>query len=272
MAKPRQRIVPSVQDRKNALLLQPSDAELTEGMLATLQHALLRGIEAAFQLEEGEILAEPMPSRDARAGFLFYEAAEGGAGVLSRLVGEPDALAKVAREALALMHFSADGITSGSRDAGSLRDVEGTECVAACYRCLMSYYNQPDHELLDRRDKMGREILLRLARATMKQLAWRRPSANPPPLGDVDGTVARLIALADAAGLPRPDVEPLATDGTTIPLVWRAHYVAAFIGTIAPSTRDALDSRGFALVMFSDDHGAWERELPRLAAALGQAR
>ena len=57
--------------------------------LATLQHALLRGIEAVFQLEEGEILAEPMPTRDARTGFLLYEATEGGAGCLTRLVAEP---------------------------------------------------------------------------------------------------------------------------------------------------------------------------------------
>jgi hypothetical protein len=40
---------------------------------------------------EGEILAEPMPTRDARTGFLLYEATEGGAGVLTRLVADPSA-------------------------------------------------------------------------------------------------------------------------------------------------------------------------------------
>ena len=80
-ASPRQWIVPSVQDRKNALLLQPFDTELSQATLTTVQHALLRGIEAVFQLEQGEILAEPMPQRDARTGFLLYEATEGGAGV-----------------------------------------------------------------------------------------------------------------------------------------------------------------------------------------------
>jgi hypothetical protein len=272
-ATPRQWIVPSVQDRKNALLFQPVEAELDEGTVATVQHALLRGIEAAFQLEEGEILAEPMPSRDARAGFLFYEATEGGAGVLTRLVGEPDALAKVARESLELMHFTPEGLVAGSRDADALEDVTGTECVAACYRCLMSYFNQPDHELLDRRDKKAREILLRLARGTTKHLAWRRPSANPPPIGDdVDRTIARLIALADGSGLPRPDHEPLVIEGTAIVLVWRAHYVAAHIGAMEPHTKDVMDSRGFDVISFSTDEGAWDRELPRLAAALGQPR
>jgi hypothetical protein len=72
---PRQWIVPSVRDHKNALLLQPADLQLSQQALATIQHALLRGIEAVFQLEQGEILAEPMPSREARSGFLLYEAA-----------------------------------------------------------------------------------------------------------------------------------------------------------------------------------------------------
>ena len=85
-ASPRQWIVPSVQDRKNALLFQPAGDPLAEVALATVQHAILRGIEAVFQLEEGEVLAEPMPTRDVRNGFLLYEATEGGAGVLTRLV------------------------------------------------------------------------------------------------------------------------------------------------------------------------------------------
>ena len=58
-----------------------------------------------FQLEEGEILGEPLPSRDNRRAVLAYEASEGGAGVLSRLIEDPDALNQVARQALELMHF-----------------------------------------------------------------------------------------------------------------------------------------------------------------------
>ena len=131
-ASPRQWIVPSVQDRKNALLLQPSDTELSQTTLTTLQHALLRGIEAVFQLEEGEILAEPMPQRDARTGFLFYEATEGGAGVLTRLVSEAERLAEVAHEALDIMHFD---LSSGLPEvAARFTDKPGTACVAACYR------------------------------------------------------------------------------------------------------------------------------------------
>ena len=73
--------------------------------MATLQHALARGIGLVFQLEEGEVLTEPVPSRDSRRAILAYEATEGGAGVLGRLTTEPQALARVAKTALDLMHY-----------------------------------------------------------------------------------------------------------------------------------------------------------------------
>ena len=52
------------------------------------------------------MLAEPMPTRDVRNGFLLYEATEGGAGVLTRLVSQENSLATVARTALQIMHLA----------------------------------------------------------------------------------------------------------------------------------------------------------------------
>jgi hypothetical protein len=143
-ASPRQWIVPSVQDRKNALLFEPVDGSFTPTTLATVQHAILRGVEAVFQLEEGEVLAEPMPTRENRCGFLLYEATEGGAGVLNRMVAEEAILAVVARRALQIMHFAIGDEGPLPADASALHDQADLPCVAACYRCLMSYYNQPD--------------------------------------------------------------------------------------------------------------------------------
>ena len=122
-ASPRQWIVPSVQDRKNALLFQPAVDDLSEVALTTVQHAILRGIEAVFQLEQGEMLAEPMPTRDVRKGFLLYEATEGGAGVLTRLVSQETSLASVARTALEIMHLGVDGALPDS--AADLSDQPG---------------------------------------------------------------------------------------------------------------------------------------------------
>jgi len=267
-ASPRQWIVPSVQDRKNALLFTPTETSLTQVGITTLQHALLRGIEAVFQLEEGEILAEPMPTREIRNGFLLYEATEGGAGVLARLIAEPDSLAAVARKALLVMHFEiADGQPLPS-DPASLADQPGTACVAACYRCLMSYYNQPDHEFIDRRDPGARQVLLRLAAASTGV-----PSSAPPE-NRFDSAETPLIDLwcteALRRGLPAPDGEPLAIADQAVPLVWRKHYVAAVLAGIVETVNDGLDDLGFEVVRF-DDVAVWDVAFRRLAAVLGRA-
>ena len=125
----RQRVVPIVQDTKNAALLRLSAGPLPEAAMATLQHALARGIGLVFQLEEGETLTEPVPSRESRRAILAYEATEGGAGVLGRLTTEPQALARVARTALDLMHYrnldaaiaAADPALLEERPGGAMR-------------------------------------------------------------------------------------------------------------------------------------------------------
>lgn len=272
---PRQWIVPSVQDRKNALLVQAAEADLEETTIATIQHAMLRGIETVFQLEEGEILAEPMPSRDARNGFLLYEATEGGAGVLTRLVAEPEKVAEIARVALEVMHFDVDGPAGLPADVSAIRDVAGTACVAACYRCLMSYFNQPDHELLDRRDDKAREILLRLARSTTRGLAsGAPPTPSAPSRGATvaEGTklVTGWLAMANARGLPPPDAQPLKENGAELPLIWREHYVAASLGPGSKALSDRLSDLGIDLVVFDDNESAWAEPFSKLARALGR--
>ncbi len=267
-ASPRQWIVPSVQDRKNALLFRPAVESPSDTALVTVQHAILRGIEAEFQLEEGEMLAEPMPTRDARKGFLLYEATEGGAGVLTRLVNQEGSLADVAREALRIMHLDVgDGPLPES--PSDLADQPGAACVAACYRCLMSYYNQPDHEALDRRDEDARAMLLRLARARTAPRE-SRPSPAPGPAGGDGSREERWRAEALRRGIPAPDPEPLAVGGRFLRCVWRKHYVAAVIEEANRAALPALEDLGFEVVRFEDPVG-WRAAFARLASALGRA-
>ena len=266
-ASPRQWIVPTVQDRKNALLFQPADTELSQETIATLQHALLRGLETVFQLEEGEILAEPMPIRDERTGFLFYEATEGGAGVLTRLVVEPKLLAEVAQQALAIMHFA---VAESLPEAQSvLVDVAGTTCVAACYRCIMSYYNQPDHDLLDRRDVGARSLLLRLARSHLSGLQTSPPPSKTNASGD-DGSVAAWLEFAGSWNLPSPDGESLSIADQRLPLVWRDHYVAAVLAAPGETVTAALSNKGFELVVLGSNASAWQDSTTVLARLLGR--
>src|SRR5580658_2654289 len=145
----------------------------------TLQHAFTRGLETVFQLEEGETLTEPVPNRDDRKAVLTFEATEGGAGVLTRLVLEPKRLADVAKSALGLMHFENLDLAITTADPSKLTEDPSAQCVKGCYRCLLSYYNQPDHELIDRTNVEMRRIMLRLARSKVEPEASDQDSNDP---------------------------------------------------------------------------------------------
>ncbi|MBL8618291.1 MAG: DEAD/DEAH box helicase [Deltaproteobacteria bacterium] len=263
-AAPFQLIVPCVRDHKNALLVQPAGCEGDDKALPTFQYALLRGLEARYQLEGGELMAEPVPTRAKRNGCLFYEATEGGAGVLSRLVAEPDALPRAARAALQIMHYDVPDEGPLPASASELRPQPDARCVAGCYRCLLSYYNQPDHELIHRQNGTALDLLLRIARGQ----TGPAPSASSAPPGDgphpagADTADAPWREALAARGLPAPDPAPL-PGGL---LGWRAHFVAVDLAGVGDPGQ--LAELGYELVPFTDKP-AWGASFDRLAALLG---
>ncbi len=143
MSKRTKRVVPYVEDSRNVLLVTPAQ-ELSTAEMASLQAALKVAFQVVFQLEEDEVAAEPLPNGNERNLLLFYESAEGGAGALRRLIDEPHLWQRVAAEALRRCHIDPDTLDD-------LEPPSGEECEAACYDCLLSYRNQTDHQLLDRR-------------------------------------------------------------------------------------------------------------------------
>lgn len=232
------RIVPIVRDRKNALLLRfrEPDAYKPE-TIATVQHALLRGIAVTFQLEESEILGEPLPARDNRRSILAYEATEGGAGVLSRLVGDAHALSRVAKEALLLMHFDKVDDAIGAGDAQLLLDRDGDACVRGCYRCLLSYFNQPDHELIDRGSGEAKQILVDIARGEVGLAVARTPSVP------IDG----WEPVFKEAGIPAPDGTSVSFADQEMHFSWRSHFVAACTGVLTEAAQAVAEAKGWAL-------------------------
>jgi hypothetical protein len=125
----------------------------------SFMYALERGIEAEFQLEDSELASELLPDPEDRGRVLYIESAEGGAGVLRRLVEEEDGLRRAAAKALEICHFDAEG-----NDLGGYVDQRDERCAKACYDCLLSYGNQGKHLQIDRH--LARDLLLACARAT----------------------------------------------------------------------------------------------------------
>lgn len=238
------RIVPIVRDRKNALLFRFEKPERYEPeTIATVQHALLRGIEVVFQLEEGEVLGEPLPARDNRRAILAYEATEGGAGVLTRLIDDGKAINEVAKTALGLMHFDNVDAAIAAGDAKMLREREDGSCVRGCYRCLLSYFNQPDHELINRSSPEVAQFLIDLARGSISLAA--KPAA---------GTVTSpWLEAFSAANIPQVDTMSASFGGREFEFVWRAFAVAATTADATAEAKEDAAKKGWVVISLPPD-------------------
>jgi hypothetical protein len=189
----RKRVIPFVEDRRNILVVN-LDEPLPEPVALSVMYALERGIEAAFELEDNELTAELLPPAEGpRRRILFMEAAEGGAGVLRRLQAEKGALAKAARQALEICHFTPDGEDTGGPHPAR-------PCAKGCYECLLTYGNQLDHTSIDRHT--ARPFLLRLAAATTERVRGGESRSE------------QFRRLLDAAPVPAPSGETSTAEGT----------------------------------------------------------
>jgi hypothetical protein len=191
-----------------------------------------------FQLEEGEILGEPLPARDNRRAILAYEATEGGAGVLTRLVDDAESIGKVARTALELMHFENVEAAIEAGDADLLTEKKGEACVRGCYRCLLSYFNQPDHEQIDRGSPEVAQLLIDLARG--RTVLETRVAA--------DQDASPWIKAFEDSGLPPVDTMPAKFAGVDVEFAWRGHLVAATATSISSEMVAAASEKGWELV------------------------
>ena len=282
-----QRIIPFVEDRRNVLILTPM-VGLEAGDMATLQYALKRGIEAVFQLEESELVAEPLPGRDARRHLLFFESAEGGAGVLTRLAANAEALQRVARRALEICHFD---LPEGPLEPEALVDTAGAgtakACEAGCYRCLLSYYNQPEHALIDRRSEGVKALLCRLTRATLQTgTQGRSPETHLAELTRRSNSSLEQAWLdfLKEAGLRLPDrAQPLLGEYHTQPdfaysqsqaLVYidGPHHDGQAQRRLDEGITRGLEDAGFTVIRFPKERTTWRAITQRYVDIFGVGR
>jgi ATP-dependent helicase YprA (DUF1998 family)/very-short-patch-repair endonuclease len=271
------RVIPYVEDRRNCLTFRPA-GNLNPTEMSSLLSALKNAIQVKYQLEDSELAAETLPSRGEPKLLLFYESAEGGAGVLRRLVDDPTAIAEVAREALDICHF--DPATGNDRGHGP----RATErCEAACYDCLMNYANQGAHPILDR--FKIRSFLMELAASQV-----RNSPGSKTRSAHLDGLMAqtdsalerRWLELLEARGhrLPERAQALLSRCKTRPDFLYDAAHVAVYIDgphheyperqTRDAAQTDCLEDLGFTVIRFihTDD---WTSILDRFPNVFGVA-
>jgi hypothetical protein len=135
------------------------------------------------------------------------------------------------------MHFDKvdDAIAAG--DASLLVDRDSGACVRGCYRCLVSYFNQPDHELIDRTSVEAKQMLIDLARGEIVLAAGSSRHAG------VDGWD---VAFKDA-GIPAPDGASVSFADQEMRFAWRTHFVAACTSALSEAAREIADTKGWTL-------------------------
>lgn len=268
---PNQRIVPFVEDHRNLLIFAPVHALPLEAM-ATLQAALKRGIEMTFQIEESELVVEPLPKSDERRALLFYEAAEGGAGVLTRLANNRDDLALVASNALQLIHYRKP--QSGIWTLDDLSSLEQTDafgnhqCEAGCYQCLLSYFNQPDHEHINRRNADALKLLVALANAQVQPVECSPATVAETTLAD-EPLDAWLSALGQA-GAVQPDAVNVSVNNgvATAAAQYKASRALVFLSAVDDQTTSVLQDKGWQVLDFSDA-SRWPQQFAAHADVFG---
>jgi hypothetical protein len=192
---------------------QQLPTEQTEAFLVTLQYAIERAIQVIYKLEENELSSERLGRSQT---LLFWESAEGGAGVLSQILTNPHSLKHISKVALDICHFVTPKPT----------------CVQACYECLLSYRNQFDHPLINR--TLIHSYLQQLGRSKVqgnlggdRELRYQQLRQQTDPNSDLERKVLQAIY---ESGLPLPDsAQEFLPDGNCKPdFVYHQLHIAIF--------------------------------------------
>jgi ATP-dependent helicase YprA (DUF1998 family) len=259
MGKSKILVRPFVSDTKNCLLFEPQ-VSVSDTILASLQAALKNAIQRVFELEDNELSAESLPSRDNRKSILFYESTEGGAGVLKRVIAVTG-FKRVIKEAIELCHY--DPISFEDL----LKAPQAKEpCEAACYDCLMSYSNQTDHELLDRKAII--DILISLLSSDLSRSSSEFSRVEHyERLKNLNGSSLEVKWLDyiynNGYNLPTHAQELIASCHTQPDYLYKDKYVAVFIdGPVHDSPdqqakdrriTDDLEDTGWHVIRFRYD-------------------
>ena len=128
---------------------------------------------------------------------------------------------------------------------------------------MLTYFNQPEHEAIDRHNVEALEFLCQLAAATVTS------RAAPPPVdltaNMVKSPLERLQATLGAAQLPVPKVK---TSGSGWQLTWTQHLLVGLFGPVA-TDRQTLIDMDYQVIDIPLDEARWPVAIEALKSSLG---
>jgi hypothetical protein len=142
--------------------------------------------------------------------------------------------------------------------AGENAGPRDTKCEAGCYQCLLSYYNQPDHEIIDRRNPAAVAFLAALANSTVQPL---RPVVETTKTGSDEASTPIQIWLAAVSqhGLRQPDQLDLPINGgeATADAAYQNARALVFLKPPSDAVAAYAQDRGFTVIIFPADPSGW---------------
>jgi len=181
----------------------PSDVD-ENAYLATLRTALIAGALIMLEADEDEILGfdrtifKKGGSKEQQ--IVLYETVPGGAGYLERVATNFPEIAKIAYELLS-----------------------GCDCKTSCYKCLRTYYNQREHQILNRNiilpllkdisqaQKAKESITTPTKQPAELEKEGERPQTQPKELVESPAEM-KLLEAMEAFGLPQPEAQHVIID------------------------------------------------------------
>jgi len=133
----------------DAIYIEPIEAlGLDREGVVTLQYALKRAIINNYQVEQSE-MGTVIIGDEEHPNIMIYEAAEGSLGILSQIINDIHSFTNIVNEAIKICRYD-----------------DKNYKAPASYDDLLSYYNQPDHQVIDR--YKIKDALQRLSRCKME--------------------------------------------------------------------------------------------------------
>jgi hypothetical protein len=160
------------------------------------------------------------------------------------------------------MHYE---MPEGSFTKDDLKDTAGAQagekalhCEAGCYQCLLSYYNQPDHEIIDRRNAAALSFLVSLANGTVEPFHLEVPGPKNATKASPE-SITLWLAEITRLGLRQPDklAVPINGDEATADAFYQAARALIFLSPPSAVTTAYAQDRGFTIIVFPPDMADW---------------